>query len=335
MTVLPMIWIGIIGFVILTYVVLDGFDLGIGVLFPWIHDELHRDTLIQTIAPVWDGNQTWMVLGAACLYGAFPVVYSTILPTLYIPIIIMLAALIFRGISFEFRHKAKHAYAWNHAFAIGSIIVSFCQGVILGTFVQGYDEGLVVHAPQYYQWLTPFSLFTGIAVCVGYALLGSCWAIKKTTGELQELMFHFAKLNVVILSIFLIITSLWTPFMNDHLWQRWFTFPDYIFLAPLPLITMGIIYWNWLSIQAKHDFKPILLSIGIFLCAFVGFIISLWPYVIPYHLTIWQAASAPKSLIFMLVGVIILLPVLIGYTAYSYVVFRGKVTHETKQYYHE
>ncbi len=323
---LTLSWAGILAFVIMMYVVLDGFDLGIGILFPWIHDEQQRDIMMQTAIPVWDGNETWMVLGGALLYGAFPIVYSTLLPTLYMPLMIMLAALIFRGVAFEFRFKAKaYRYRWSIAFATGSTVAAFCQGLILGTFVQGYgisDSFLIV---KDYQWLTPFTLFTGIAVTLGYGLLGAGWLIARTTDELQTKMYLFAKRLLILISICLAIVSLWTPFIEPRIWHRWFSLPNLFYLLPLPIISIFTIGYIWFTLNKRYHWQPFLFSIGLFLLAYLGFCISLWPYLIPYQVTFWQAASARSSLRFLLIGIILLLPVLLAYTIYTYRVFRGKI----------
>lgn len=326
-TVVTFILAGIVGFAIIMYVVLDGFDLGIGILFPWVDNEHHRNIMMSTILPVWDGNETWLVLGGATLYAAFPVVYSTILPTLYLPVILMLAALIFRGVSFEFLHSAyRSRHLWVFCFSIGSTVAAFCQGVVLGTFVQGYTYESGALITSNYQWLTPFSMLTGIAVVFGYALLGSTWLIAKTSNDLQRTMFHRAKVLLIFVAIFMILASLWTPLIDPGITQRWFSFPNFYYLSILPLITVFVFFTTWKALQSRFDFAPFILSICIFLLAYVGFAISVWPYVIPRAVTVWQAAAPFKSQVFILVGLVILLPVLIGYTAYSYVVFRGKVT---------
>jgi cytochrome d ubiquinol oxidase subunit II len=323
---LNLTWVAILGFVIIMYVILDGFDLGIGVLFPWIHDEKQRDIMMQTAMPVWDGNETWMVLGGSLLYGAFPVVYSTLLPTLYMPLLLMLAALVLRGVAFEFRFKAhEYRYRWSITFAAGSTIAAFCQGLILGTFVQGYGVSTDLLIIKNYQWLTPFTLFTGIAVTCGYGLLGATWLIARTSDELHAKMQIFAKRLLIVVAFCLAIVSLWTPFIEAHIWQRWFTIPNIFYLMPLPLAGMAVTFYLWYSIDQHAHWRPFVLSIGLFLLAYIGFCISLWPYLIPYQTTFWQATSPRSSLIFMLVGTVLLLPILLGYTIYTYRVFRGKV----------
>jgi cytochrome d ubiquinol oxidase subunit II len=230
-------WAIIISFAIIMYVLLDGFDLGIGILFPWVKNTEYRDVMMSTVAPVWDGNETWLVLGGASLYGAFPVAYSTLLPILYMPLMIMLAALIFRGVAFEFRFKAHRSrFIWDTAFALGSTLAAFTQGVILGTFVQGYGETLPATISPY-QWLTPFSALTGMAVVTGYALLGSTWLIAKTVGDLQDKMFHAAKILLFFVACFLLIVSIWTPMIDPQVMARWFSIPNIFYLSPLPTAT--------------------------------------------------------------------------------------------------
>lgn len=323
---LIMTWAGIISFAIIMYVLLDGFDLGIGILFPWIKNPEHRDIMMSTIAPVWDGNETWLIMGGASLYAAFPIAYSTLLPTLYMPITIMLAALIFRGIAFEFRFKAeKNRFIWNISFATGSIVAAFMQGLIAGTFVTGYGTSLTSGISAYH-WLTPFSIMTGFAVVTGYALLGATWLIAKTVGTLQNKMYLAAKTLLIVLIFFLVLISIWSPLMEPRIMARWFNVPNIFYLAPLPILAGIASVYNYYALQTRCEFLPFFLSVGLFVLSYLGFCISDWPYIIPQAVTIWDAASPPSSLKFTLVGVVILLPMLLVYTAYSYRVFRGKVT---------
>lgn len=325
-------WAGIISFAIMMYVLLDGFDLGIGILFPFVRNHEHRDIMMSTIVPLWDGNETWLVMGAASLYAAFPIAYSTLLPTLYMPIMIMLAALIFRGIAFEFRFKANKSRAlWDISFAGGSTVAALMQGIILGTFVSGYGFTFPNHVSAYH-WLTPFSMMTGVALVAGYALLGSTWLIGKTTNFLQEKMYLAAKILLLVVSFFLLLVSIWTPLASPFVMERWFSLPNIFYLAPLPMITGIIILYNFYCLGHRHEYMPFYLSIILFVCAYIGFCISDWPYIIPHSVTIWEAASPPSSLKFILVGTLILLPILLAYTAYSYRVFRGKVTTAEHHY---
>jgi cytochrome d ubiquinol oxidase subunit II len=329
-TYLPVIWAGIIFFGIIMYVILDGFDLGIGILFPWIDSHQHRDIMMNSVAPVWDGNETWLVLGGAALYGAFPLVYSTLLPILYMPIMVMLAALIFRGVAFEFRFKAhKSRFLWDVAFTAGSTMAAFCQGLILGTYIHGYTSNPSYYVLDYYYvWFSPFSIMTGIAVVVGYALLGATWLIMKTEGELQKEMYHVAKILLIGISFFTFLVSVWTPFVDPAVMQRWFSLPNFFYLLPLPLLTIGAVLYAAYALQQRFEKTPFIMSVCLFIFSYIGLGISVWPYLIPRSITIWQGAANPSSMLFLLVGTLILLPLLLGYSIYAYRVFRGKVTHE-------
>lgn len=326
---LPFIFACLLGFIIIMYVILDGFDLGIGILFLFAQHERERDKMMNSIAPVWDGNETWLVFGGAMLYAAFPIVYGLLLPILYIPIMLMLVALIFRGVSFEFRFKAtKSKPIWNWAFTISSIAATFLQGVILGAFVQGFKINEAAMVISESDWLTPFSLLTGIALICGYALLGATWMIIKSEGALQRKMIHFAKGFLVILTFFLVFVSIWTPLHDEDIFNRWYSIPNVFLLLPLPLITALMVFLTWRSLTLKHEIKPFVYSIIIFLCSYTGLGISVYPYLIPYDVTIWEAAAPSSTLLFVLVGVMIMLPVLLGYTLYAYYIFWGKSAEE-------
>lgn len=329
---LPLIWAILLSIVIILYVILDGFDLGVGILFPWVKSKNDRDIMMTSISPVWDGNETWLVLGAAFLYGAFPIAYSTLLPTLYMPITIMLAALIFRGVAFEFRFKAKNQLLWDIAFCSGSTLAAFCQGVALGTFVFGYASEAHPMISEHYRWLTPFSFMTGFAVVIGYALLGSTWLIAKTVGDLQTHMYRIARICLIGVAFFMTLVSLWTPIAVSEIWTRWFNTPNFFELLPLPIITGIIFIWTWHSLAQRREFLPFWQSVSLFILAYIGFCISDWPYIIPRVTTIWQAAAPTSSLQFLLIGAIVLLPLLIGYTIYAYRVFGGKVTSAEHHY---
>lgn len=322
---LPFIFAVLLGFIIIMYVILDGFDLGIGILFPFSANEKERDTMMNSIAPVWDGNETWLVFGGAMLYGAFPKVYGLLLPILYMPIMLMLIALIFRGVSFEFRFKARKSKPiWNWIFSISSVAAAFFQGVLLGAFVQGFsinESSMTVNKPD---WLTPFSLSTGIALVCGYALLGATWMIIKSTGKLQRTMIHQARGLLILVSVFLIFVSIWTPLHSDEIFHRWYSFPNVFLLSPLPLLASVAIYQVWKNLNRACEYKPFIYSIVIFLCAYLGIGISVYPYLIPHQVTIWEAAAPDSTLKFILIGVIIMLPLLLAYTLYAYHLFRGK-----------
>lgn len=331
---LPVVWIVIIGFGVLTYVLLDGFDLGIGILFPVFKRREDRDVMMNTVAPVWDGNETWLILGGACLYGAFPKAYSLLLPILYMPIMIMLAGLVLRGIAFEFRYKAiKTKFVWDIAFTTGSITVAFTQGVMLGTFVQGFTltDGLI--SASFFHWFTPFSFAVGLAVVVGYGLLGATWLIYKTTGDLQKRLFPVARALLFGVFAFIAYVSVFTPYVDPSITTRWFSFPNILLLAPFPLMTLFVGYKTWRAIVNREELSPFLWSMSLFAFPFIGFCISVWPNIIPHTVSIWEASSSRSSQLFLLVGIVILLPVLIAYTAYAYSVFHGKVTIESESHY--
>ena len=322
---LPFIFAGLLAFIVIMYVVLDGFDLGIGILFPFTNSERERDRMMNSIAPVWDVNETWLVFGGAMLYGAFPMVYGCLLPILYMPIMLMLIALIFRGVSFEFRFKADTTkMLWNWSFAISSIAAAFLQGVILGAFVQGFPVNKAALTVSNIPWLTPFSLCTGIALVCGYALLGATWMIMRSEGALQQKMISHAKGTLVLVSIFLVFVSIWTPLHSNEIYNRWYSFPNVLLLAPLPIITAVMVFLTWRSLNHSIEIMPFVFSIVIFLCSYSGIAISVYPYLIPHQISFWEAAAPNSTLKFILVGVIIMLPILLAYTFYAYHIFWGK-----------
>jgi cytochrome d ubiquinol oxidase subunit II len=318
-------WIVIIGFCIIMYVLLDGFDLGIGILFPFFPDRHDRNIMVSTVLPVWDGNQTWLVLGGASLYGSFPKAFSLLLPALYMPILIMVIALLFRGITFEFRLKAKTAFRkWDVLFFLSSTVVTLTQGMMLGTFVKGFELG--TNNTLDFTLFTPFNIACAVALLFGYALLAATWIIAKTTGKLQKRMFTIARIALTVVVVFLVVISLWSPLIDPQIQQIWFN-EKYIYkLAILPAVTAGLIAYFVYCLSKRREYILFWLTLGIFICAYIGFGISTFPYIIPHVLTIWQMAAPDNSLLFMLFGALILLPVLLAYTSYSYYVFRGKVT---------
>jgi cytochrome d ubiquinol oxidase subunit II len=326
---LPLIWTFVIALGVAMYVILDGFDLGVGILFPFVRDEKQRDQMMDSIAPFWDGNETWLVLGGAGLFGAFPIAYSTVLPALYAPLILFLVALVFRGIAFEFRHRSNTSrWAWNLSFGIGSTLAAFAQGLMLGSFVQGLpiENGHFVGTS--WSWLTPFSVFTGFALVVGYGLLGSTWLIRRTVDAVQDWSFRASQILALGLFLCIVIVSVWTVLFEPAIANRWFSFPALLFLAPVPLITAGIGLLLMLSLKARRENAPFLLSVGLFLLSYVGLAVSLWPYIVPRAITIWDAAAPPETQGFLLVGVALFLPLVLTYTVIVYRVFRGKVDPE-------
>jgi len=323
---LTLIWFAIIAFGVFMYVLLDGFVLGIGILFTSIHGEEDRDVMMQSVAPIWDGNETWLVLGGAGLFAAFPLAYAVILPALYLPLSAMLLALVFRGVAFEFRFKATtRRHRWSAAFSAGSIVATFAQGATLGALVQGITVADRQFAGGALDWLSPFSLFTGASVVAGYALLGATWVVMKTEDPLQERANRAAAvLNVAVL-VALAVISVWVPFLSPHIRDRWFSWPNIALLSPAPLFTAvaGLLLWR--SLRARQTFAPFILAMALFFLGYSGLAISIWPTIVPPSITIWVAASPPESQLFLLVGVLFLLPIIVGYTAYSYWIFRGKV----------
>jgi cytochrome d ubiquinol oxidase subunit II len=324
---LPVIWAAIIGTAVAMYVILDGFDLGLGILFPFARSEAHRDVMMNTVAPFWDGNETWLVLGGGGLLVAFPRAYAVIMPAFYLPVIVMLLALILRGVSFEFRWVASesHRWVWNLAFSAGSAVAAFSQGLILGGLIQGVTVEGGQFAGGTFDWLTPFSLVCGVSVVVGYALLGATWLIMKTDGHVQAQARRQAPPLLLGVLVCMAVVSLWTPFAVERIYERWFTLPNLIFLSPVPLLTGFVAFLVWRGLDGRREILPFAGSIGLFLLGYAGLAISSFPYLVPPSLTVWDTAAAPSSQIFMLVGTVFLLPIVLGYTVFVYWIFRGKV----------
>jgi len=308
------------------YVLLDGIDLGVGVLLLFSPDEDERDLMINSIAPFWDGNETWLILGGALLFGAFPLAYATLLPALYVPLVVMLFALIFRGVAFEFRFKARRARRlWDVAFAGGSVLAGFSQGVMLGAFIEGFEIRDFAFAGGPLDWFSGFGLLTGLAMVGGYGLLGGAWLIWKTDGAAAALGRRAARLALPGVLGAMAGISLLTPFHQPAVFTRWFSFPNLLFLAPLPLITLLVAWRLWRSLtDGGSDRRPLLLTVALFIMGYAGLAVTLWPYVVPRAYTLWDAASAHNSQILMAWAVSIILPVILGYTIYAYWVFRGK-----------
>jgi len=326
-SLLTLAWVGIVGFAVFMYVLMDGFDLGIGILYPFVPREEDRDTMMNSVAPVWDFNETWLVLGGAGLFAAFPIAYAVVLPAMYLPLLVMLVALIFRGVAFEFRFKAAaRRHWWNRSFFLGSLLATFAQGVVLGSFIQGIPVVGRDFAGTMLHWLTPFSLFCGLALIVGYALLGATWLIWRTIGRLQDWCFRVARRLMVMVLIGVAVVSLWTPFLLPDIAQRWFSMPNLVLLSPVPLVTAVLAVALWRAIDNGREVAPFVLSMALFALSYLGLAISLWPNLIPPGVTVWQAAAPPETQVFLLVGMAFLIPSILGYTAYSYWVFRGKVT---------
>ncbi|MED5606276.1 MULTISPECIES: cytochrome d ubiquinol oxidase subunit II [unclassified Pseudomonas] len=326
---LPLIWAIIIIFGVMMYVVMDGFDLGIGMLYPFFKDERDRDVMMNTVAPVWDGNETWLVLGGAALFGAFPMAYSVVLSALYLPLVLMLVGLIFRGVAFEFRFKAKahKRHIWDKAFIGGSLAATFFQGVALGAFIEGLPVVDGQYAGGSLDWLAPFPLFCGLALIVAYSLLGCTWLIMKTEGKLQERMHDLARPLALVLLAVIGIVSLWTPLAHEAIAQRWFSLPNLFWFLPVPLLVLLSFYALLRSVARNDNALPFVLTLVLIFLGYSGLGISLWPNIIPPGVSIQAASAPPQSQGFMLVGALFIIPFILGYTAWSYYVFRGKVKH--------
>jgi cytochrome d ubiquinol oxidase subunit II len=322
---LALIWAGVIGFAVAMYIFMDGFDLGVGILFACVRDEDARDVMMNTVAPVWDGNETWLVLGGGGLLAAFPLAYAIILPALYFPVLIMLVALIFRGVAFEFRFKSHHRVFWGRAFFAGSLLATFAQGLVLGGFLQGFKVEGRQFAGGMFDWLTPFGVACGLALVTGYALLGATWLILKTEGDLQARFYRLARPLCAAMVGFIVAFCIWAPLTYPAIAARWFALPNFLFLLPVPLLTAGVSLGLWLALQQRREGLPFVLTLVLLLLTYLGFGVNLWPYVAPPSITLWEAATFPSSQLFLLVGVVLLLPAILFYTGYSYFVFRGKV----------
>ena len=320
------IWTAILGLGVFFYVLLDGLDLGVGILFGFAHEARWRALMINSIAPVWDGNETWLVLGGVGLMAAFPVAFAIILPAVYFPILVMVLALIFRGLSFEFRTKdAQHRTLWDHAFNVGSTLATLAQGVVLGAFIQGFEVDGHQFSGAALDWLTPFSILTGVALLFGYGLLGAGWLILKTEDALQAWARRQGRTCLIGVVVAIGVVSLWTPLVDPDIAGRWFSWPNIALLSPVPIVTALLALAAWRALNGRAAAAPFLAALGLFVMAYVGITISLWPMIVPHRFTLWQAAASPSSQAFLLVGTLFLLPVILTYVGWSYWVFRGKV----------
>ncbi|SDV46311.1 cytochrome d ubiquinol oxidase subunit II [Chitinasiproducens palmae] len=323
---LSLIWAGVIALGVLLYIVLDGFDLGIGILFTLFDDDHERNVMVNTIAPVWDGNETWLVLGGAGLFAAFPVVYAAALSALYLPLVLMLACLIFRGAAFELRGRARRSrHAWDLAFCGGSAGAAFFQGVVLGAWISGFPIVNREYAGGPFDWLTAFNLFVGLGVVLTYTVLGCGWLIYKTEGDMQRRLFKLMSPLIVVLLGAVAIVSAWTPLHSPQIAQRWFSTPNLFWFLPVPVVAVLAWFGTRIGVKREHPLLPFAMSLLLVFLGYSGLLISLWPNLVPPSLTIWQAAAPRESQAFALVGVAIVLPVILAYTAYAYWVFRGKV----------
>jgi len=327
---LPLIWGFLIATAVFLYALLDGFDLGCGILFLFAPSDKCRDRIMNSIAPFWDGNETWLILGGGGMFAAFPVAYAIIMPALYLPVIFMLLGLIFRGVAFEFRFKSseEHRKIWDIAFHAGSLLAAFMQGVILGNFVQGIEVNGRSFAGGPLDWANGFSIVTGLSLIFGYALLGATWLIMKTEDITQSWARGIASYVLVYVGLAMAIVSISMPFIDKRIIELWFSLPNFFYLLPIPLFTALGFVLLWKDLKSSNEVRPFFLTIVLFFLSYLGIGISLYPWIVPFKFTIWEAAAVSTSQSLLLVGVIIFLPIILIYTAYSYYVFRGKTSHE-------
>jgi len=320
------IWTAIMALAVFLYVLLDGFDLGVGILWGFA-PTAERSRLMNAIAPVWDGNETWLILGGLSLLAVFPVAYAIIIPAVYFPVLLMLLALVFRGVAFEFRFRQPGiAWLWSHGFCAGSALAAFAQGAVLGGFIQGFAVEDRAFVGSSWDWLTPFSVLTGLGVVAGYGLLGAGWLIIKTEGALQVWARRMGRVCLFCVVLAILFVSVWTPLTDAAIAERWFSWPNVAWFAPVPILTGAIAFAAWRALQGRGgDKAPFLASMGLFLMSYLGIAISLWPMIIPHHFSFWQAASSPSTQAFLLIGTLAMLPVILMYTGWSYWVFRGKI----------
>lgn len=329
---LPAIWYALIALAVFLYVLLDGFDLGVGILFPFAPTDQCRDSMMRSIAPFWDGNETWLVLGGGGLFAAFPLAYAVIMPAVYLPITIMLLGLIFRGVAFEFRFKARDRSRkiWDLSFHFGSLLAAFMQGMVLGAFVQGFQVQGRAYAGGPLDWLNPFSIMIGVALVFGYGLLGATWVNLKTVDITQEWARKSAKYLFGFVALFMAMVSLFMPLINPDIQKLWFSWPNVLLLAPMPGLSLVFFFVLWRDLQHNREYRPFFVSMGIFLLNYIGLGISVFPWLVPFEITYAQAAAAPESQSLLLLGTLVMLPVVLCYTAFCYYVFRGKTSPEIR-----
>ncbi len=326
---LPLIWGGLIALSVFIYVLLDGFDLGCGILFPFAGSDKNRSRMMNSIAPFWDGNETWLVLGGGGLFAAFPVAYGIIMSGLYLPVIVMLCGLIMRGVAFEFRFKATaNRYVWDGFFFIGSVVATFAQGIMLGALVQGLEASNRLYTGGPFDWFSHFSIMCGFALLIGYALLGSTWLIIKTEHKLQVWARKVSGWLLTALIVAMIAVTIFMYFSDIEALEGWFSLPGLLYLAPMPIIVLLLFFFMRKDLTTEREYRPFLLTVALFLMGYIGVCIAIFPYIVPYQMTIYEAAAADTSLSFMLIGAGIMLPIILSYTAFAYYTFKGKTDHE-------
>jgi cytochrome d ubiquinol oxidase subunit II len=320
------IWTVILAVSVFMYVLLDGFDLGVGMLFPFAPDDAARNSMMASVAPVWDGNETWLIMGGVGMLTAFPVAFAIIFPALYFPVLAMLLGLIFRGVAFEFRPTAVTSRRqWDRAFFWGSLVATFAQGCILGKFVLGFETDGRQYAGSTWDWLHPFVLAVGVGLVFGYVLLGATWLVMKTEGALQAWARKTARVALVGVLAFIMLVSVWTPYLHERIAERWFSWPNIAYFSPVPIITALLALWLWRTLARGSDVVPFFAAMGLFALSYLGLAISLFPYIVPHRITLWEAATAPEGQAFLLIGTLFLIPIIFMYVGWSYWVFRGKV----------
>ncbi len=324
------LWTLILGFGVFMYVLLDGFDLGVGILFPFAPDDAARDLMMASVAPIWDGNETWLVLGGLALFAAFPLAFAIILPALYFPLLAMLLGLVFRGVAFEFRgHAHPNPKRWDHAFFWGSLVATFAQGCVLGKFIRGFAVSGRQYAGSIWDWMHPFVLLVGVGLVFGYLLLGATWLVLKTEGPLQHWARGMARIGLMGVLVLILVVSVWTPLGDARIAARWFGWPGIAMFWPVPLATAALAWWLWRSLDRGRELAPFIAALGLFALSYTGLLISFFPYIVPPSITLWDAAAAENSQAFLLIGTLFLLPVILTYTGWAYWVFRGKASTET------
>jgi len=329
------LWAAILALAVFMYVLLDGFDLGVGMLFALRRDPQERDLMMASVSPVWDFNETWLILGGGGLLAVFPLAFAVIMPALYFPILVMLLGLLFRGVAFEFREvEGAHRPLWDTGFVLGSLAATFAQGVVLGNFITGFAVEHRAFVGSSWDWLRPFPLLVGVGLVFGYVLQGATWLVMKLEGELQEWARAMARRALWGVLLFIVLMSVWTPLAEPRIAERWFRLPNLFWFAPVPVLTAALAVTLHRSLARGGEILPFLCSIGLFFLTFTGLVISLWPYIAPPSITLWDAAVVPKAQGFLMLGTLFLLPVILLYVAWSYWVFRGKVTGAHSHGYH-
>jgi cytochrome d ubiquinol oxidase subunit II len=325
---LPVIWTMVIAVAVFAYVVMDGFDLGVGILFISVRGRAERDAMVNSIAPVWDGNETWLVLGGGGLFAVFPLAYATLLPALYMPLIVMLLGLVFRGVAFAMRFRARNdreQIKWDRSFQWGSVVAAFCQGLSLGAVVQGVKVSGRVYSGGWWDWLTPFTLLTGLALVAGYGLLGACWLVWKMEGDLQDRFRRSAARLTWVMLGFIGAVSIYMLTLSPAFRIRWLVLPTAAGSVLVPALILFLANTLLMALKRRNDFRPFLCALGFFGLSYIGLWISLWPMMVPPHITLWQAAAPASTQAFLLVGAAVLVPVILIYTSFVYWLFRGKV----------